>query len=117
MQINLVSSLSLISIILFGVLPLLPMITLQPSLSLGLSTLIPFKSLVVAAWLSFPPLLLIILSILSTLQRQKMQSKSPNHCATLRTHWYILTLFADALKRVVEMLGLRKNTLFSQLTF
>jgi len=44
------------------------MITLQPSLGLGISTIIPFKSLVVVAQLSFPPLMLIVLSILSTLE-------------------------------------------------
>ena len=78
-QINLISSLSLKSIILLDILSLLCMITLQPSLDLGLSTILPFKSLLVAAQLSFPPLMLVIPYILSTLERQKMQSKSPNH--------------------------------------
>src|SRR6266404_8097289 len=102
-QINLISSLSLISIILFGLLPLLSMITLKPSLGLCLSTIIPFKGLLVVAQLCFPPLMLMVLSILSTLERQKRQCKSPNHCTILRTHLYILTLFTDALKRMADV--------------
>jgi len=88
---------------LFNWLPLLPMIypsTITRLMSKHHSTL---KSLLVVAKLSFPPLTLIIPSILSTLEGQKMQCKSPNHCTTLRPHWYILMLFAVAsygLKRV-----------------